>query len=1840
MKKLHKFLICIMALLLSVAGLIFTACGGNSNIIISGPVDVGEEKGQEITLDKKNTVIMKKGTVQLTPTLAEGVEGDVVWYSFNEEIATVSDTGLVTGVSEGKTSIIAVIGEYSASCDVVVIVEEIVADTLTINFNQEKLVLDADLDQEYQLLAEVYFNGNLVDADIEWTTDSPDAISVSNGLVKALDNLPGKHIVSAKVNYQGATQTTNIEVYTETFSRIVLDKDLITLYPGDSGAKIGFDLYVAEVLQLDKSKVTYSSSNVKVATVSQEGVVSPVASGVATVTINYGSISVDVTIVVGEVVNVSTAEGFMAIDGASSTTKFVLANDIDLGNYIFNNMNVNYQYLIEKFNGTLDGNGHKITGIQRLSNHLDKGFKGIFNTINSTAVFEDVRIEAKIDTKFAGTLFADEFMGKIIDSEFYLLNNTESGDALGVSLFRNAIGIVDNSIFKVETGSAPFTCLATKGVNKFNDVIVLGNKPVYGAFLNGINSSINTLFTNCYYVADDLSTAYELAGNGVATTSTTKAVSFDATTVLPQIETGAYDNAKVSENVTIVKPTMSSQAEYAFRIVDAYGDDVTNSMVNGDVFTAQYDGTFTILSKATVNGITTIVAEYIIIEKTPIVLEAPADDHRSVALQTGDEFQIVIKGLGAENFDFYTTDSKIATVDANGKVVAKGLGTALIKVISKTANEYTSVIINVVHMPAELYEVGKHQFVVEVGKQVDLAKEGYNFTNYEPTFNFGQSLIDLSAEGLLTAKSTGNVEMILKNKSNHYDTFTIRIQIVSKYVEIGTLEELKLIDGVEGAYFVLTDDIEIEMSATVVTGQHYTPEDIVPGDQLTRADIEAGKVGDFGQFYKTAKDENGEYHPLPLPEGQTFTPGWEGEKDTSVDQAQVKVKYVNMVPYWEYPTVYQTARQEAFIAKLSSTLDAQGHKITIKATSDTSFVLAGFVSTVSAKTGCIKNLVLDYEAHYKTATTTTNSVSALCQYLDGEIYDCFVSARFYPQGPNVDIECGVGSMTNYEDAVFDSNCYNSIFDIAVYDVAGNLTDDGYAIKVGQRRPKANNTILIKNSTETTFFGQPPSGTGSAIECFGAYIYRTLYDFVNGINGYSYSAQQISTPLSNGATVYANWNDRWSISKDSISLCGRVVEEIEYVDYDASKAIGLTISDGKILCEEEGVYEVYINDKLVATNVTSQFAVADYILTKFGAVTEDYIVVVKSDKVSEAIIFPVTALTQDNFADVMYEATQAKDTTLFVMTEDITVSDDDIRDVGTGGQIQYGTAYMFDTWYGTLDGQGYKLTLDYTNVDTSPATAWYTTGLFRSVQGTVENLQFIYNRKEYKVFSNQETYGTFAAVLQGNGLIKNCYFDINIDFNGKKGTAFPSVIWFYQVRDGMKNCIVDMSATEGGVLSGDTYVLGTRMNYTCAIMNTIWLKKVFGPIEQKFGRTETFEVSGDNIITYTKRASIDDETNFLDSSKVWKVDLGIVTLCGKTVLNTLEEEKFGTGAKMTDGILTWILPNEYTIKIDGTIVKTTTTADLSFDVIGYLTENNLLSSKTYTIEMGEDKFDFEIKTLTNENFIATMRQATINGTNAYYIMAEDITINDGVYGSKDGTLFANRNEWNAASADQKFDDPSVKTASGSFCAFGDFYGTLNGNGYKLTFDNSSITHFPATAWASKLTSLFRSIYGRVENLNYEFKMTRSAAGVSGVSVIGFVTTLQAGGAVDNCYLNMSIDSNGLAEPSNSCVIGAVAGKLTNTVIRVKSESAGVQNNNSVAVDTLLATGTLENVILISQNTDEITQNFLGKGEPTPNGVIVYADFGATESANNWLDSNESWAITATELKLLGKAVLTK
>ena len=183
--KLSKILVCFM---LSFVMILMAAC--------SGVEDASSAEVKSIDLRAKLMINVDE-TFTLQATLTPfGSTAKITWKSSDTSVATVSDKGVVKGITEGVAIIRATAGEKSANCTVTV-VDPSNADVnvSSVKFNTGVLNLDLEENKTAKLTATV-LPENATDKTLTWSSSKPAVASVENdGSITALT--AGKTIVTA-----------------------------------------------------------------------------------------------------------------------------------------------------------------------------------------------------------------------------------------------------------------------------------------------------------------------------------------------------------------------------------------------------------------------------------------------------------------------------------------------------------------------------------------------------------------------------------------------------------------------------------------------------------------------------------------------------------------------------------------------------------------------------------------------------------------------------------------------------------------------------------------------------------------------------------------------------------------------------------------------------------------------------------------------------------------------------------------------------------------------------------------------------------------------------------------------------------------------------------------------------------------------------------------------------------------------------------------------------------------------------------------------------------------------------------------------------------------------------------------------------------------------------------------------------------------------------------------------------------------------------------------------------------------------------------------------------------
>ena len=219
-----------------------------------------------ITLNKSSVTINKGKTVTLKPTVYPETLEDksVTWKSSDKTIATVTSAGKVKGVKAGTATITCTSNATGLSATCEVTVGGVALDQSEVIVRKKKSVT---------LKATVYPE-TLEDKSVKWeSSDKTIATVSSSGKVTGVKS--GVVTITCTSNATGLSTTCKVTVGTITLDKsevIVRKKKTVTLTP------------TVYPTTLEDKSVTWKSSDKEVATVSKDGVVTGVKSGVVTIT--------------------------------------------------------------------------------------------------------------------------------------------------------------------------------------------------------------------------------------------------------------------------------------------------------------------------------------------------------------------------------------------------------------------------------------------------------------------------------------------------------------------------------------------------------------------------------------------------------------------------------------------------------------------------------------------------------------------------------------------------------------------------------------------------------------------------------------------------------------------------------------------------------------------------------------------------------------------------------------------------------------------------------------------------------------------------------------------------------------------------------------------------------------------------------------------------------------------------------------------------------------------------------------------------------------------------------------------------------------------------------------------------------------------------------------------------------------------------------------------------------------------------------------------------------------------------------------------------------------------
>lgn len=283
--------IIVLAATAIIMALSLVGCGVKiTNIAV--PESATVEKGESITLPVVYGTDDAPAVTPETAATGESAETDeklakaaskltAEWTSSDESVATVDATGMVVAVSAGEADITASVtdSEMSAVCRVTV---KVAAKDITVPDN-----LDVKLNDGNETTVEATVSpADATDVKVSYaSTDEAVATVDKDGRVQVLQ--PGECDITTTLMQDGekvTEKTTHVKAFYEVES-ITLDSNEGKLTVGNSHT---IKATVAPEEAAAETTIEWSSSNEKVATVDENGKVTAIAAGEATITANAG----------------------------------------------------------------------------------------------------------------------------------------------------------------------------------------------------------------------------------------------------------------------------------------------------------------------------------------------------------------------------------------------------------------------------------------------------------------------------------------------------------------------------------------------------------------------------------------------------------------------------------------------------------------------------------------------------------------------------------------------------------------------------------------------------------------------------------------------------------------------------------------------------------------------------------------------------------------------------------------------------------------------------------------------------------------------------------------------------------------------------------------------------------------------------------------------------------------------------------------------------------------------------------------------------------------------------------------------------------------------------------------------------------------------------------------------------------------------------------------------------------------------------------------------------------------------------------------------------------------
>ena len=743
---------------------------------------------KNVNLDKTTLAINVGESKVVTATVlpAETQDKTITWTSLSPTIASVSNTGVVMGLSAGTATIKATATSgVNSVCEVTV--SNVIASALTLNKGFDTLIVN-----QTETLSAIFTPLNTTNKILTWSS-SNDLVAIVNASGQITAKAIGDIVISAKSS-NGILATCSLHVNPIVAQSLLLDYSQLTINVGDNKTILAT---VLPAETLDKT-VSWVSLSPTVATVSTAGIVTGKQAGSAVInaTTTNGIVTscvVTVKNVLAVTVTLSkTNDTLFVYDSNLLTTSFLPTNTTDKSiTWTSSNNDV-----VTVTNGAIKA---LKSGYSSITASSTNGVIGVCNvvvkdivatSINATVVnfTMDISTTQKISVVFAPTnvtanLLKYETSNPLIatvDNTGLITANSAGDVDITVTTSNGISKILKIKINPIVVSSISLNVTAVKLLVQENQSLIATINPTNASDKSiqwsTLNSKIATVdqFGKVTAVAVGTTTIKATATNGISVTCVITVV---AKTILVESVTANFESIVLNVGIsqTVIASILPTEASNKSLVWASNVLSIATVDQNG-IITAKSLGQAKV-SVTSSNGISDTIIVYVV----PISVQSITTSLHALGLGLSESqtltAQIMPANASDKSIKWTSQNSSIASITSNGIVTGNAIGTTYIYAVSSNnLKDSCKLIVNQIVYAADSIKFGISTLEMNVDSVVTLNTVFYpsSASNKSITWTYDNpSVISVDVMGNITAIAEGTVTVTATTNNGKSTSATI-----------------------------------------------------------------------------------------------------------------------------------------------------------------------------------------------------------------------------------------------------------------------------------------------------------------------------------------------------------------------------------------------------------------------------------------------------------------------------------------------------------------------------------------------------------------------------------------------------------------------------------------------------------------------------------------------------------------------------------------------------------------------------------------------------------------------------------------------------------------------------------------------------------------------------------------------------------------------------------------------------------------------------------------------------------------------------------------------------------